>query len=88
MTLLDNPLRIQDSVDSTQEADFFESVELKESQIDEIDEMFNDISNHSHQDQESSACEDIPDIDDFNEPNLLLPHDPVIFLFTKLFIIL
>lgn len=78
LSLLDKPLHIQDSLDPKQEVDFFEQVELKISQIEEIKEIWNEKSIIGSQNLEPLAFEEIPDIEDFNEPNLLIPDDPVI----------
>lgn len=70
---LDKPLHIQD----TQDADFFEQVELETLHIDEMKEILSDRSASNAESLELSASEDIPDMDDFNEPNLLILDDPV-----------
>ena len=80
MSLLDNPIRVKDSFFNNQDSDFFEHVEAGDSEIDEIKEILNEKFITNDKDLETSGSENIPDIDDFDEPNLLIHDDQVILL--------
>lgn len=66
--------QLQESDENNDSTDYFQSIELDKVQF--IEEVFPSSaakkSVHSHDD------EDIPDIDDFNDQNLLINNDPVL----------